>query len=301
MPRPPLPILQRKPPDMAQDLTVNIKTTSDVPQAMDRAKTATVSFGKQVEDIQKKFSTGFKDIFLGFFAPMVLLNAAVSYFAKQIAEAQKLAADGFDKLADASTNYGNREEKTLAAQLKLKMDLIKAEKELRAGKTEMFKTYMETTPEGKAIVAREISKGGTGFQLGMNIGPVYDKFVSGLAMMNQIQAEILAIEDSKITPEQRKLREREMEAASKAEFDAAAEKSRLEDEKKNQANQTKLGSSVSGNVIGVGANPVITALQEQQAIAREQLAYLQIIAAKETNGNPVNVTDSGAEIGRAHV
>jgi len=279
---------------MAQDLTVNIKTTSDVPQAMDKAKTATVSFGKQVEDIQKKFSTSFKDIFLGFFAPMVLLNAAISYFGNKVAEAQKLAGDGFEKLADSSQRYGNAEEKTLAAQLKLKMDLIKAEKELRAGKTEMFKTYMETTPEGKAIVAREISKGGTGFQLGMNIPFMREKFVSGLAMMNQIQSEILNIEDSKITPEQRKLREREMEAASKAEFDAAAEKSRLEDEKKNQANQTKLNSSVSGNVIGVGANPVITALQEQQAIAREQLAYLQIIASKSTDSASGDVTASGA-------
>ena len=165
---------------MAQDLTVNIKTTSDVPQAMDKAKSATVSFSKQVEDIQKKFSTGFKDIFLGFFAPMVLLNAAISYFGNKIAEAQKLAAEGFDKLADASTNYGNREEKTLAAQLKLKMDLIKAEKELRAGKTEMFKTYMESTPEGKAIVNREISKGGTGFQAGMKIPFMREKFISGL-------------------------------------------------------------------------------------------------------------------------
>jgi len=51
---------------MAQDLTVNIKTTSDVPQAMDKAKSATVSFGKQVEDIQKKFSTAFKDIAFAF-------------------------------------------------------------------------------------------------------------------------------------------------------------------------------------------------------------------------------------------
>ena len=279
---------------MAQDLTVNIKTTSDVPQAMDKAKSATVSFSKQVEDIQKKFSTGFKDIFLGFFAPMVLLNAAVSYFGNKIAEAQKLAADGFDKLADASTNYGNREEKTLAAQLKLKMDLIKAEKELRAGKSEMFKTYMETTPEGKAIVAREISKGGTGFQMGMNIPFMREKFVSGLAMMNQIQSEILDIEDRKISPEQRKLKEREMEAASKAEFDAAAEKTRLEDEKKRQSNEMKLGSSASGNVIGVGANPVVTALQEQQAIAREQLAYLQIIASQSTNTRSADVTASGA-------
>jgi hypothetical protein len=274
---------------MAQDLTVNIKTTSDVPQAMDKAKTATVSFSKQVEDIQKKFSTGFKDIFIGFFAPMVLLNAAISYFGNKIAEAQKLAADGFDKLADSSTRYGTAEEKTLAAQLKLKMDLIKAEKELRAGKTEMFKTYLETTPEGKALVEREISKGGTGFQMGMNIPFMREKFVSGLAMMNQIQAEILDIEDRKISPEQRKLREREMEAASLAEFEA----SKVKADKKET--NTMSSGAVSGNVIGVGSNPVLSAIHEQVELAKQQLEYLRMIAAKgDKAGPPPDLTEKGA-------
>ena len=45
---------------MAQDLTVNIKTTSDVPQAMDKAGAAASNFDKQLGDIGKKFSTSFK-------------------------------------------------------------------------------------------------------------------------------------------------------------------------------------------------------------------------------------------------
>lgn len=63
---------------MAQSLELNIKTTSDVPQAMDKAKKATDGFGKQVDDIQKKFSTAFKDIALGFVAPIILLNKAIT-------------------------------------------------------------------------------------------------------------------------------------------------------------------------------------------------------------------------------
>jgi hypothetical protein len=43
---------------MAQSLELNIKTTSDVPKAMDKAKAATVSFGKQVEDIQEEVQHG---------------------------------------------------------------------------------------------------------------------------------------------------------------------------------------------------------------------------------------------------
>jgi hypothetical protein len=51
--------------------------------------------------------------------------------------------------------------------------------------------------------------------------------------------------------------------------------------------------SVSGNVIGVGSNPVVTALQEQQAIAREQLACLQVIAAKGSTPASADITASG--------
>jgi hypothetical protein len=264
---------------MAQSLELNIKTTSDVPQAMDKAKSATVSFGKQVEDIQRKFSTSFKDIFLGFFAPMALVNAAISYFSDKIAEAQKLASDGFEKLADSSTRYGSAEEKSLAARLRLQMELNKAQKEERAGKNEMFKYYLMNTPEGQAIVNREISKGGTGFQLGMNIPSVKEKFISGLAMMNQIQDEIVRLEDRKITPEMRKQNQRNIELAQQAEIDAANKKRKAEQEKSKTF--SNLGTnSVSGNVIGVGQNPVVTALQEQQVIARASLTQLEIIAAK---------------------
>ena len=83
---------------MAQDLTVNIKTTSDVPQAMEKSKSAVVSFSKQVEDIQKKFSTAFKDIFLGFTAPMVLLQGTISIISNAIAKAKQDAKEGLDLL-----------------------------------------------------------------------------------------------------------------------------------------------------------------------------------------------------------
>lgn len=278
---------------MAQDLTVNIKTTSDVPKAMDKAKQATVGFSKQVEDIQKKFSTSFKDIFLGFFAPMVLVNAAISYFSSKIAEAQKLASEGFEKLADSSNKFGTAEEKSLAARLKLQMDLNKAQKEERAGKNEMFKYYLMNTEQGQAIVNREIAKGGMGFQMGMKIPAVKEKFVSGLAMMNQIQEEIMRLEELKITPETRRQNRRNMEIAQQAEIDAANERKKAEQERTKGISNPSV-NSVSGNVIGVGANPVVTALQEQQAIAREQLACLQAIASKSASGPSVDITASGA-------
>ena len=58
---------------------------------------------------------------------------------------------------------------------------------------------------------------------------------------------------------------------------------------------TSSTGAISGNVIGVGQNPVVTALQEQQGIALQQLSCLQILASKYGYAATyMDVTASGA-------
>ena len=97
---------------MSQSLEVNIKTTSDVPQAMEKAKSATVSYAKQLEDIQKKFSTSFKDIFLSIAGPMAFFSAVqntiISHFdkiKKAQEDANQAAIDGTNKQMAAEDVY----------------------------------------------------------------------------------------------------------------------------------------------------------------------------------------------------
>lgn len=142
---------------MAQTLEVNIKTTSEVPQAMDKAKSATVSFSKQVEDIQKKFSTSFKDIFLGFTAPMVLLQGAMSMISEAIAKAKQDAKEGLDLLAKGETIYASSEEKKMANFFKAKREREDEMKSVEAGKKELARRFMTETPEGKEMQTRFIS------------------------------------------------------------------------------------------------------------------------------------------------
>jgi hypothetical protein len=72
-----------------------------------------------------------------------------------------------------------------------------------------------------------------------------------------------------------------------------AEKEKAADTKGSTPSGT--ASSVSGNVIGVGQNPVISAMHEQIEIAKQQLDYLRMIAAKGGNsGPPSDLTDKGA-------
>lgn len=127
---------------MAQSLELNIKTTSDVPQAMDKAKSATVSFSKQVEDIQKKFSTAFKDIFLGFTAPMVLLQSAISYISAAMAEAKQNAKDGLDLISQGKTAFATAEEAKAAAFFKRKKELDDERKLVEAGREEITRQIL---------------------------------------------------------------------------------------------------------------------------------------------------------------
>lgn len=229
---------------MAQDLTVNIKTTSDVPQAMEKAKSATVSFSKQVEDIQKKFSTAFKDIFLGFTAPMILLNGAISLVSRLIAEnqkkqeeANKAAIDGTNELMSAEDRYWAR-----------KKDREKKDKEqveqAQLTREEVTKNFLQTDPRGRKMLfdyAEEQYKKGSN-----KVGPGFAS--EDKQMQDKVQAIIA--EDAKKNP--------------------------IEPDKPT----TFKGPEGFSNVIGVGANPVMEAMTAQ---LEEQKKTNEILTQIATN------------------
>ena len=139
---------------MAQSLEVNIKATSDIPQAMDKAKAATVGFSKQVDDIQKKFSTAFKDIFLGFTAPMVLIQGAIQMISSAIAKAKQDAKEGLDLISKGETIYANQEERQMAMFFKAKKAREDEIALVEKGKDELARRFMTETEEGKQMRAR---------------------------------------------------------------------------------------------------------------------------------------------------
>lgn len=226
-----------------QDLGLNIKTTSDVPQAMDKAKSATVSFAKQVEDIQKKFSTSFKDIFLSFLGPLALLSTAIAFIGKLIAdnqrkhaEANQAAIDGTNKLMSAEDRYWSR-----------KKELEKKDKETveeaKTTREDVTRSFLRTDPRGKAILAREMK--GKPFE---NV----DSYPWALSRVKRVQEEIQAMI--------------------------------AEDVKKNPISGGKDATSFKGpegysNVVGVGPNPVVEAMNAQLDETKKTNAILERIAS----------------------
>lgn len=250
---------------MAQDLTVNIKTTSDVPAAMEKSKTAVVSFSKQVEDIQKKFSTAFKDIFLGFTAPMVILQGAISMISGAIAKAKQDAQDGIDLIAKGETVYASNEEKKMAAFFKAKRAREEEMRLTEIGKQEITKAFLESDAGKKFLEdeARNRPEGASRRQMNPNVAIHYESVR---------QAALKAFLES---PEGK---------AYKPIFD--------------EKNETKKDTAFKGpegfsNVVGVGANPVMEAMTRQLEEQQKQTALLEQIANKGGGGGvPVPFTEA---------
>jgi len=245
---------------MAQDLTVNIKTTSDVPQAIGRAQTATTGFEKQLEGINRKFGNSFKEIFISFLSPIALVYAAINNiqasFAKQrqnMAEALAFAELGESKFISAEARY-------LAAE-RNRRNAEGSRGKAQMGEEELIKDFLQNDPRTAGIfqkispgavagMAQAQARGSIPF-----IGQGGDEAMLAFAVKNmEIRKAVLDI--------------------IRADMGKGVQSGKDSPFK---------GPEGFSNVVGVGANPVMEAMAEQTELARQQLAELQKLNAKGTD------------------
>ena len=283
---------------MAQDLTVNIKTTSDVPQAMDKAKAATVSFGKQVDDIGRKFSMAFKDIAFAFVAPLVLLNSAISAISSAIAKAKQDTKDVLDFASKGTSAFSDKgatamaraAERTTATSkeknLSKKQRETAAQAFLDAGDEQgvfgdseanlALKQYLDEG-EGKGVLemTRRRAKHAAMFT-GVSS-------IAGDAEMQDVLSRRAGLSNDRaaaFAPEDPAAAAAAQVAAQKASDDAAKAKG-----------TTFKGPEGFSNVVGVGANPVIEAMTMQLEETRKQTVLLEAIAnISGSGGVPIDFT-----------
>ena len=230
---------------MAQSLELNIKTTSDVPKAMDKAKAATGSFSKQVDDIGMKFKNSFKDIFLGFTAPMVILNSLVGAISGAIEKAKQDAKDGLDLIAKGETAFASSDEAKMARFLKLKAATEEDAELVKKGRQAMTETFLSETDTGKAIMQKKREEAGPEDYVNPTILSMVKEY-QDMALEAFLNSE----EGKKYAPI----------------FEA-------------EQNQLKAGTFKGpegfGTVIGVGANPVLEKMTRQNEIMEEIKIILQ--------------------------
>lgn len=284
---------------MAQDLTVNIKTTSDVPQAMDKAKAATVGFGKQVDDIGKKFSMAFKDIAFAFVAPLVLLNSTISFISGAIAKAAQDTKDAMAFAEKGESKYlrpgtvtsarevSSRKQDALdRANAKLAAEALAKEQGKEGGFLgiggEANKGVFQYMQEAKGPLDL-LRRGAKGFL--MNAG------LSSYSKDEEMQDVLERRSQARVaeTPEEKAKVAAEAEAAAAA-ANAVAQKA-SDDAAKAKGTTFKGPDGTFSNVVGVGANPVLEAMTMQLDESRKQTALLEAIARPATGGGvPVDFT-----------
>ena len=246
---------------MAQDLTVNIKTTSDVPQAMDKAKAATVSFGRQVDDIGRKFSMAFKDIAFAFVAPLVLLNSAINFISASIEKRKQDIKEAYDFALKAESKYLDSETVVLAKTRAAKEQDEKDREMAKTAKQTEFTKFLEQ-PGMRDKVADEIG-GFRGFRLKYGLDANSAEDMAKAADVQGVISKMIAplVDASKKTVE----------------------------DKKQPAGTNFKGPEGFSNVVGVGANPVMEAMNAQLEEAQKQTALLEKIASPES-GVPKDFT-----------
>jgi hypothetical protein len=262
---------------MAQSLEVQIKATSDVPQAVDRAKEAITSLEKrassvkvgtaggaveqtttkatgkvetQFDKIGKSFGNTISSVFLSFLGPLAIISGIIAFVSNSIAEAKQLAADGFNRIAEGKTKFASEEESKMAAFFKAKDAREKEEKEVKAGREEMTKRFLRETEEGKKIMRES---GGT-----------FLESEGDLAKSADLQK--MALDAFLKSPEGQKYA---------VLFEA---------EKATKENSFRAPEGFS-NVVGVGANPVLQALDDTLTEARKQTSLLEDISANQKRGS----------------
>ena len=248
---------------MAQDLTVNIKTTSDVPQAMDKAKAATTSFGKQVDDIGRKFSMAFKDIAFAFVAPLVLLNSAINFISAAIEKRKQDIKEAYDFAVKAESKYLDSTTVYLARKQAGDVQDAKEKEMAKAAREETTKRELEKS--GMRDTVADALGGFRGFRLKFGLD------ANSVEAMSK-DADVQAVIRGMVAPA--------VEASKKA-SDAVAASS--------GASSFKGPDGIS-NVIGVGLSPGMVIMNEQLRIQQEIADILRRMDAGKPEAVDIDFT-----------
>ena len=241
---------------MSTDVNYNIKGTSDVPQQVDKAKKAMSSLDQTTQTISKKFSEIGKDIFLGFFAPVMLIHQAIGFISASIEKARQDAKDAVDFAAGIKIEDVNKSPVDLTTRYmaqKLQVDIRTEEEQKKAEKAKqvVVEEFLKRDPRGLAYYLQNAP---VNMETG---GPAVSE--SNFSTIKRVQEDIF------------KMVQEDMKKALEA------EKAKAEEEKKKAAKEPGLFAGDNAT-FGVGNSPQMNILNQQVELQKQANEYLAIIA-----------------------
>ena len=257
--------------DMGRKLEWELSGKSDVPQKMAEAKGSVDAFSRASEGISRKFKDAFKDIALGFIAPMILVQKAIGFIMDKIEEAKR-------KAEEARAFAKEEESKKYAAaggrEAILQYEEQEKEKENRRKGADLvnqgYQKFLTNDPRGKTILEE------------------YKKKEPGMASVGGIvPVEALAAVDEEVR--------KKIEAAIAPDVAArqAAEDAKKGGDKAKDATAKATGPEVGSNVVGVGQSPQLEAMRQQTDLLASIDMTLRGIVNAGVHPSSANLTEKG--------
>lgn len=252
---------------MGRKLEWELSGKSDVPEKMSKAKASMDSMASASDALGKKFKDAFKDIALGFVAPMVLVQKALGFITGQFERLQQFAKESreFSKEAENAKYFqpGGRE---AILQQEARDKESEAKMKGAFGSQLGYADFLANDPRGKELMKqfgfRTMAPPSVG--LGGDIIPGGNALAGAVIARNQEKAaaQSLALRDEVRAQIDALLAG---DIAKRAAAEAAAKAT------EGAGNLPKI-AEVSSNVVGVGMSP-------QLEVANRQLAVQESIAS----------------------
>jgi hypothetical protein len=184
---------------MAQSLELNIRTTSDVPQAMDKAKAAVSNFSRQIEGINKKFSNSFKEIFISFLGPLSIVYSVFGIINKMIADNQRRREEAHEAALNDTNELMSAEDKYFTKKRENERKGKEKVEQSKLTRQEVTQDFLENDPRGKAILDEIKAAMPPGMASAAATAGLARNAASGKLMQDRVQAMIA--EDIKNDPD----------------------------------------------------------------------------------------------------
>ena len=256
---------------MGRKLEWELSGKSDVPEKMAKAKASMEGLEGTGNALSKKFREAFKDIAVGFLAPMVLIHKAISFISEKFAEAKPYMQDSRDFAKEAENakyfTTGGREAVLQAGERDKES---KARLKGMVGSFLGYRAFLQQDPRGMDIMKEGMNEKGLGLG-GFSIpgSPTLDiasRLIGSLADTAQVSNRLAA------------------DPAIRAKIDAILASDaakRAASEVNSKAPTAQKINEISGNVIGVGMSPQLAAMKEQTDLQSDMANSLRALVERD--------------------
>lgn len=238
---------------------------SDVEQVTNRAKASLSQLDQFTGAVGKKLSEFGKDFAMGFLAPVMLLHKAINFISEKIEEQKQKVKEARSFLtSEEGKERGDPMIREFLRRSEAKAKAAEIEEKIKVGRQDAVREFLETTPEGKAIVEREraLRRRQAGVGAGMpgagGVGPLL--MIDQIAGFEKVQEEVVNILRSQLKPE---------------------------------AEAVSFAAAQGGNVIGVGQSALDIAVGEQTEIQKEIRDMLREHLPKQGTAPDPDLTSQG--------